>query len=244
MARKQTKRKAFNFLRSYFDVLNEIENESDKLNFLLSVINKQFLDEDPEGLSFIANLCYQSQRHPIETSIKGYKDKTKTDLQGNKLTPKEDPLQGGVKGGGVDPSQQEQEQEEEQEEEKPKPKIPKEFSEAVRDCFVNCLDFFPDHYKPKNKKITDQWMDTIHKLNTIEQIPFESIEAITKWAREGWWSKNFQSLLKLRKKNSDGIMYLSIFNDGMSAKPVSNGKSTAESRAEINRRIIEDLKNV
>ncbi len=39
-------------------------------------------------------------------------------------------------------------------------------------------------------------------------------------------------------------MYLSIFNDGMSAKPVSNGKSTAESRAEINRRIIEDLKNV
>jgi len=120
----------------------------------------------------------------------------------------------------------------------------KEFSEAVRDCFVNCLDFFPEHYKPKNQKITNQWMDTIHKLNTIEQIPFDSIEAITKWAREGWWSKNFQSLLKLRKKNSDGIMYLSIFNDGMSAKPVSNGKSTAESRAEINRRIIEDLKNV
>ncbi len=81
-----------------------------------------------------------------------------------------------------------------------KPKIPKEFSEAVRDCFINCLDFFPDHYKPKNQKIADQWMDTIHKLNTIEQIPFESIEAITKWAREGWWSKNFQSLLKLRKK--------------------------------------------
>ena len=112
MPRKLTKRKAFNFLRSYFDVLNEIETDSDKLNYLLAVINKQFLDEDPEGLSFIANLCYQSQRHSIETSIKGYKDKTKTDLQGNNLTPKQDPLQGGAKGGIVAPSQQEKEKEE------------------------------------------------------------------------------------------------------------------------------------
>ena len=124
MPRKLTKRKAFNFLRSYFDVLNEIETDSDKLNYLLAVINKQFLDEDPEGLSFIANLCYQSQRHSIETSIKGYKDKTKTDLQGNNLTPKQDPLQGGAKGGIVAPSQQEKEKEEVQVQVKVKVKDP------------------------------------------------------------------------------------------------------------------------
>jgi len=135
-------------------------------------------------------------------------------------------------------------EEERREDEKPKPKIQKEFSEAVRVCFLNCLDFFPEHYRPQSQKLTNQWMDTIHKLNTIEKIPFESIEAITKWAREGWWAKNFQSLLKLRKKNSDGIMYLSIFNDGMSAKPVFNANSTAETRQEINRELFnEAIKN-
>ena len=47
---KPTKRKAFSFLRSYFDVLNEIPEDKDKLNFLIAVINKQFLNEDPDGL--------------------------------------------------------------------------------------------------------------------------------------------------------------------------------------------------
>ena len=70
---KPTKRKAFNFLRSYFDVLNELEKDDDKLNFLLSIINKQFLDEDPKDLNFIVNLCYESQRHAIESSVKGWK---------------------------------------------------------------------------------------------------------------------------------------------------------------------------
>lgn len=70
---RPTKRKAFNFLRSYFDVLNELKEDKDKLNFLLSVINKQFLDEDPKGLNFTVNLCYESQRHAVESSVKGWK---------------------------------------------------------------------------------------------------------------------------------------------------------------------------
>jgi len=77
---KPTKRKAFNFLRSYFDVLNELNNDKDRLNFLLSIINKQFLDEDPTNLNFIVNLCYESQRHPIEQSVKGWKRATNDTL--------------------------------------------------------------------------------------------------------------------------------------------------------------------
>lgn len=69
---KPTKRKAFNFLRSYFDVFNELESDADKLNFLTSIINKQFLDESPKDLNFIVNLCYESQRHQIESSVKGW----------------------------------------------------------------------------------------------------------------------------------------------------------------------------
>jgi len=69
--KRLTKRKAFNFLRSYFDVLNEIPKDEDKLKYLLALINKQFLDEEPKGLNFIVNLCYESQRHQIEESVKG-----------------------------------------------------------------------------------------------------------------------------------------------------------------------------
>jgi hypothetical protein len=82
---KPTKRKAFNFLRSYFDVVNELENDSDKLSFLMSVINKQFLDEDPKEMSFLVKLCYSSQKHAIESSVKGWKRVSNTDMQGNPL---------------------------------------------------------------------------------------------------------------------------------------------------------------
>ena len=77
---KPTKRKAFNFLRSYFDVLNELNTDNDKLNFLLAVINKQFLDQDPEKLNFVVNLCYESQRYQIEQSVKGWKRATNDNL--------------------------------------------------------------------------------------------------------------------------------------------------------------------
>ena len=82
MAKKLTKRKAVSFLRSYYDVLNEIPKKEDKLTFLLSVLDKLFTDKDPENLNFIVNLSYESQRHSIEKSVKGYKDKTKQDLMG------------------------------------------------------------------------------------------------------------------------------------------------------------------
>ena len=67
---KETKRKAFNFLRSYFDVLNELKEDADKLDFLMAIINKQFLNEDPKDLGFIGKLCYESQRHQIEKKCK------------------------------------------------------------------------------------------------------------------------------------------------------------------------------
>ena len=113
---KLTKRKAFNFLRSYFDVLNKIEKDEDKLSFLMSIINKQFLDEDPEGLNFLVDLCYLSQKHAIETSVKGWKRVNKTDVMGNPAT---DPMTNPTTNPITDP-QEEEEEEEEKEEEKEK----------------------------------------------------------------------------------------------------------------------------
>jgi len=103
---KPTKRKAFNFLRSYFDVLNELTDDKDKLDFLLSIVNKQFLDEDPKDLNFIVNLCYESQRHSIESSVKGWK-------RVNKENPTIDPATNPT----IDPATNPKEEEEEVKEE-------------------------------------------------------------------------------------------------------------------------------
>ena len=128
MAEKKTKRLAFNFMRSYFDVLNEIDKDADKLSFLMAIINKQFLHENPEDMNFLVNLCYQSQKHAVEKSVKGWVIANKTDLQGNPTPPKGsgttpdpkgDPTPDPTPSPMSDPKEvQEQEQEEEQEEEK------------------------------------------------------------------------------------------------------------------------------
>lgn len=126
-------------------------------------------------------------------------------------------------------------------EQRNKPKNSIEFSEEVRICFRNCLEFFPDHYKPNTKKKTENWMKTIDELNRLDKIPFEAIEQITKWARlNDFWAKNFQSLVKLRQKNKQDVYYIQVFNDQMSAK---NGVTREETEQEINRRILEQHLN-
>lgn len=235
--KKLTKRKGFNFLRSYFDVLNEIPDEDDQLHYLKAIINKQFLDEDPKDLSFIANLSYESQRHQIEKSVKGFKDKTKTDLLGNPLLEGgQDPTQGGGKGCLKGPLVQEEEQVQvqEEEQEKVKSKKPKVFSLDVEDCYYNLLQFFNDSEHPDTDKIIEGWKDTIDKLNRIDGLTFQDITHLVHLIKsDDFWSSNFQSVNKLRKKNKEGIIYWKYFYN----KFKNNNKKTVnyEQLAEIRR---------
>ena len=217
---KPTKRKAFNFLRSYFDVFNEIPTDKDKLEFLTSIINKQFLDEDPKGLGFISNLCYESQRHQIESSVNGWKRANKdtplTTLGTNPpTTPRTDPKEEEV---------QEEVQEEEKEKVQVKEKGEKVYSKEVNDCFDNCLNYFEKHLHPKNK---DKWLDTIDKLNRLDKIPFELIEKITRQTREDdFWRTNFMSLTKLRQtQKSSGLKYIVVFNEKLKNNGTSGKKN-------------------
>ena len=107
---KLTKRKAFNFLRSYYDVLNKIKEPEDKLNFLLAIIDKQFIDEDPKDLNFIVDLSYSSQRHSVESSVKGWKRASKTTLAGHPLT---DPPTTPMGNPPTNPKEEEEKEEEE-----------------------------------------------------------------------------------------------------------------------------------
>lgn len=81
---KKTKRKGFNFFRSYYDVFNELKTKKDKLDFIEALLDKQFLGIDPKNLKGMAHFAWISQVNSIDNQVKGYEDKT-----GIKLTPSE-----------------------------------------------------------------------------------------------------------------------------------------------------------
>jgi hypothetical protein len=76
---KLTKRKGFNFFRSYYDVYNELDNES-KVKFIDALLDRQFLGIKPDNLDGMAKFAYISQTNSIDSQVKGYEDKTKTKL--------------------------------------------------------------------------------------------------------------------------------------------------------------------
>ena len=116
---KLTKRKGFNFFRSYFDVYNELENNQDKVDFIEALLNRQFLGEKPTNLKGMAKFAYISQTNSIDSQVKGYEDKTKTTLSPLDVTiatPTVPPTDGGQ----VPPSLQVEEKGKGKEEEKEK----------------------------------------------------------------------------------------------------------------------------
>jgi len=103
---KLTKRKGFNFFRSYYDVYNELETNEDKVAFIEALLDRQFLGIKPENLKGMAKFAYISQTNSIDSQVKGYEDKTKTILH---------PTQGGYVGVITPPTEQVQEKEKEKE---------------------------------------------------------------------------------------------------------------------------------
>lgn len=73
---KLTKRKGFNFFRSYFDVYNELETSEDKAAFIDALLDRQFLGIKPTGLKGMSKFAYISQTNSIDSQVKGYEDKT------------------------------------------------------------------------------------------------------------------------------------------------------------------------
>ena len=94
---KLTKRKGFNFFRSYYDVYNELETNEDKVSFIEALLDRQFLGVKPTNLKGMAKFAYISQTNSIDSQVKGYEDKTKTILT---------PTVGGGKGGIDTPTEQ------------------------------------------------------------------------------------------------------------------------------------------
>lgn len=97
---KLTKRKGFNFFRSYYDVYNEL-SDKDKVLFMDALLDRQFLGLKPTKLKGMSKFAYISQTNSIDSQVKGYEDKT-----GLKLTP----TVGGCQGVLYTPTEQVQEE--------------------------------------------------------------------------------------------------------------------------------------
>ena len=117
---KETKRKAFKFYRSYYDMFNMLKNDAERLKFIQAVLEKQFLGSNPEPSDSNWYFAYMSQLHSIDKQVKGWQDATGQELTGAYDHPPKGPL--------VHPLQEEQVKEEvkekvkEKEEEKVKVK--------------------------------------------------------------------------------------------------------------------------
>ena len=193
---KQTKRKAFNFLRSYFDVLNELPDDSDKLSFLMSVINKQFLNEDPKDLGFIAKLCYESQRHSIESSVKGWIRAAKTDLVGSPMTnpPTLPP---------TNPKEEEEKEEEEvQEKEQVEYTKIKEIFNSVCIGLPKVKTVTDKRKKNINARIKEYDLETIgNVLTKVSQSDFLNGKNDNGWTANFDWVFNPNNFLKILEDN-------------------------------------------
>lgn len=76
-----SKRKAFNFYHSYYDVAKEIP-EKERLAYLWAILQRQFDGIEPTNLKGMAKLGYISQQHNIDSQVLGYQHKTGTELGG------------------------------------------------------------------------------------------------------------------------------------------------------------------
>jgi hypothetical protein len=88
----------------------------------------------------------------------------------------------------------------------------KEPSEQAKIIYKDLIGFFEDNQKPKTEMIYRKWLLEIDKILQIDKVPPRVIIGIVEKARKDpFWSKNFQSILKLRKNNSDGVKYIVYF---------------------------------
>jgi hypothetical protein len=95
--------------------------------------------------------------------------------------------------------------------------LPKSFlNSAFREEATNFADWFEAECKPENLKTTPRILETwalewcrIREIDKRENV--DEILNTIKWARtDPFWSTNFMTPLKLRKKNSEGVMYLDV----------------------------------
>jgi hypothetical protein len=99
--------------------------------------------------------------------------------------------------------------EQEEQENNPKPKF---WKPQYLELYERVVELFPVNTQPKTDAQKNKWLDDIRKLVEIDGFDLETIYHVSlKVRNDSFWSKNFQSLLKLRAKDKHGVKYIDVF---------------------------------
>ena len=214
---KLTKRKGFNFFRSYYDVYNELETDSDKVKFIDALLARQFQGVEPTELKGMAKFAYISQVNSIDTQLKGYEDRMKALNKGVKDY---DPWQGVEKTISAPPQQvQEKVQEKVQVQEKEKEKkdfllsdiknvdeIRENEFEFIAYSFyelfkANLLEAGMSKTSTLDKAKLSSWSNDVRLMIEKDGRTKEEFNSVFNFLRrDQFWKKNIQSTSKLREK--------------------------------------------
>ena len=92
--------------------------------------------------------------------------------------------------------------------------IVKTYKEIIVECYKNLVLLFPVEYRPKTNEQKNKWLQVIDELDRIDGINPRQVFYISKKTLEDeFWSENYRSPLKLRRKNKDGIKWIYVFKN-------------------------------
>lgn len=90
--------------------------------------------------------------------------------------------------------------------------INKVYNNIIYKCFENVVLLFDEKLRPKTQSQKNKWLDTIDKLERIEGYNPRQVYYITSQVlKDDFWKNNFNSILKLRFKNKEGVKYIDVF---------------------------------
>lgn len=87
-----------------------------------------------------------------------------------------------------------------------------DFPEDVQKSFIPICELFDESLRPKTAEQKRAWCNTIDEVNRLDKVsPRKLYLLIQKTLNDSFWVKQFLTVNKLRKKNSDGVKYIDVF---------------------------------
>lgn len=89
----------------------------------------------------------------------------------------------------------------------------KDFNPIVQKSFFAIVNLFPEDLKPKTSHEKRKWVKQIDDLWRLDNYHPRKVFLICKKARQDeFWQNQFLTILKLRRRNKEGIKYIDLFN--------------------------------
>lgn len=180
-------RKAFNFYKSYYDVVLELP-ENDRLPFLMAILTMQFEGVEPTNLSGVAKIAFLGQKHSIIKQIEGFKAGKKTD---NKNKPNRDT--------DSDPDRQPDSHPDNKNKDKNKNKGNKPKKVIFQDSIIFDKNVFKEKFADWNKTKLAYYYDSALNYSNEGHKYVDWVAAIRNWAKRD----ELQGKLKFENQTSE-----------------------------------------